>query len=181
MRVRILSAAAIVSMIVFISACSTAPKKGADQDHLKMEAQETVAKFRASDPGISRLMDNAAGYAVFPTIGKGGAGVGAATGRGVLYERGTPVGYCRMSQATVGLQLGGQTYSEMILFEDTNALKKFQSSEWAMAAQASAVAAASGASANAKYRDGVMVWVLGQEGLMGEASVGGQKFRFEPM
>jgi lipid-binding SYLF domain-containing protein len=171
----------ILPIFLLASACSTSPKSSSDQMDLKNEAQATVTKFRNADPGIARLMDSAAGYAVFPTIGKGGAGVGGATGRGVLYAHGQPVGYCRMTQATVGLQLGGQTYSEMILFEDDYALKKFQSSEWAMAAQASAVAAASGAAANAKYRDGVMVFVIGQEGLMGEAAVGGQKFRFEPM
>jgi lipid-binding SYLF domain-containing protein len=90
------------------------------------------------------------------------------------------IGYARMTQATVGLQAGGQAYSQLILFENKAALDRFTKSEWAMSAQATAVAAASGAGATAKYKEGVMVFVTGQEGLMAEASIGGQKFKFEP-
>jgi len=116
---------------------------------------------------------------VFPTVGKGGLGVGGAGGRGIVYEQGNAIGYTTLSQATIGLQIGGQSYSELILFENKAAFDRFTRGEWAPAAQATAVAAASGAGANAKYNDGVAIFVMNQKGLMGEASVGGQKFDFQ--
>ena len=181
MRKSILSILAVLSLAAFLTACSAEPKTTEGQDDLKMEATRTLGDFRRVDPEIARHIDNAYGYAVFPTIGKGGVGVGGAAGKGVVYERGTPIGYAHMTQATVGLQLGGQSYSQLILFEDKAALDRFTKSEWAMSAQATAVAAASGTGATARYKEGVMVFVTNQEGLMGEASVGGQKFKYEPM
>jgi lipid-binding SYLF domain-containing protein len=142
------------------------------------EAKDTVELFKKADPDISRFLSEAVGYAVFPNVGKGGAGVGGAYGKGVVFEGGKPVGWASMTQVTVGLQLGGQAYSEIIFFETPKALADFKKSEVALAAQASAVIAASGASANAKYQEGVAVFTLPRGGLMSEASVGGQKFRY---
>ncbi|MCI0366096.1 MAG: hypothetical protein L0Y44_03460 [Phycisphaerales bacterium] len=117
---------------------------------------------------------------MFPTVGKGGAGVGGAFGRGVVYELGEIIGFTSLTQASFGLQLGGQTYSELILF-DQPALQRFKRGEFSLSAQASAVAVTAGAAANARFQNGVMVFTLGQKGLMYEASVGGQKFSFEPL
>ena len=144
------------------------------------EAQDTIAVFKKTDPGISRFFDEAAGYAVFPTIGKGAIGIGGAGGSGILFVRGKPVGKTSMAQVTVGLQLGGQSYSEVVFLETEAALNDFKKGNFALAAQVSAVAAASGASANAKYASGVAVFTATKAGLMYEASVGGQKFGFEP-
>jgi lipid-binding SYLF domain-containing protein len=181
MRTSLFSIFSILCLTALLTACSAEPKSAEGQADLKADAARSVADFRRADPEIAKHIDNAYGYAVFPTIGKGGVGVGGAAGKGVVYERGTPIGYAHMTQATVGLQLGGQAYSQLILFEDKAALDRFTKSEWAMSAQATAVAAASGAAATAKYKDGVMVFVTNQEGLMAEASLGGQKFKFEPM
>ena len=98
-----------------------------------------------------------------------------------LYEAGKLVGYCTLTQASIGFALGGQKYTELIFFETPAAVNRFKSGSFAFAAQASAVALQSGASANAKYSDGVAVFTLGEAGLMYEASVGGQKFSFEPL
>lgn len=174
-----LLALGLVSMLAFVSACSTTPKTESDRDELQTQAAKVMGQFRASDAEIAKQMNSAYGMAIFPKITKAGLGVGGAGGRGVVYEGGKMLGYSTMSQATVGLQAGGQEYSQMILFENREALNKFTGSEWAMSAQATAVAAASGAGATAKYREGVMVYVLNQEGLMAEASVGGQKFNYE--
>jgi lipid-binding SYLF domain-containing protein len=144
------------------------------------EAESTAAAFRHADPTLSRFFGSSAGYAVFPTVGKGGAGVGGAYGRGVLYERGHPVGQTTLTQVTVGAQLGGQAYSELVFFEGPEALQRFKKGEFAMAAEVSAVIAATGASANAKYARGVAVFTLAKGGLMAEASIGGQKFAFKP-
>ena len=144
------------------------------------DAQETIALFRKTDPGLSRFFDRSVGWAVFSTVGKGAIGIGGAHGSGVLFERGKAVGTCTLTQVTVGFQLGGQAYSEIIFFETPATLADFKSGALALAAQVSAVAAAEGASANAKYQLGVAVFTIATGGLMYEASVGGQKFTFEP-
>ena len=178
---RFLSVFSVAALCVMLNACSTTPKTEEDRTVLQSEAETVKGQFRSSDAEIARHMDNAYGMAVFPTIGKGGLVVGGAGGRGVVYEQGRAIGYTTMSQATVGLQAGGQSYSQLILFENKAALDRFTAAEWAMSAQATAVAAASGAGSTAKYKEGVMVYVLNMKGLMGEASVGGQKFNYQPM
>lgn len=143
-------------------------------------ARQAIGELQRADPGLTRLFAGAAGYVVFPTVGKGGVGVGGAHGTGVLYENGTAIGEATLTQLTVGLQLGGQAYTEVIFFETEKALASFKKGEFAMAAQVSAVAAAAGASANAKYVEGVSVFTLAKGGVMAEASVGGQKFSYQP-
>lgn len=155
-----------------------ASRAGAD-DPVK-EARETIEVFKKADPGISKFLASAAGYAVFPTVAKGAVGVGGAHGSGVLFEKGNPIGKASLTQVTVGLQLGGQSYSEIIFFQTAAALTDFKKGRFALAAQASAVALAAGASADAKYQNGVAVFTAAKGGLMYEASVGGQKFKYEP-
>ena len=144
------------------------------------DAQETIALLRKTDPGLSRFFERSVGWAVFPTVGKGAIGIGGAHGSGVVFEGGKAVGTCTLTQVTVGFQLGGQAYSEIIFFETEKTLADFKKSSFALAAQVSAVAAVEGASANAKYQLGVAVFTIAKGGLMYEASVGGQKFSFEP-
>ena len=151
----------------------------ADTSEVK-QARNTIAAFKAADPGLSRFFANAVGYAVFPTVKKGAIGIGGASGSGVLFEKGKATGKATLSQVTVGAQLGGQTYSEVIFFESAPALDDFKAGTMALAAQWSAVAASKGASDSAKYQNGVAVFTTGKGGLMFEASVGGQKFKFEP-
>jgi lipid-binding SYLF domain-containing protein len=146
------------------------------------EAKATKAVFLKTDPGLQRFFEQSAGYAVFPSIGKGGIGVGGAHGKGVLFARGDePVALASMTQVTVGLQLGGQTFSEVIFFESDTALADFKSGNYSLTAQASAVALAAGASKTAKYEKGVAVFTATKGGLMFEASVGGQKFNAKPL
>ena len=119
------------------------------------------------------------GYAVFPTVGKGGIGIGGAYGTGRVYERGRYIGRSNLAQLTIGFQLGGQAYSEIIFFRDKAALDDFTNGNFELGAQASAVAATAGASADADYSDGVAVFTMAKGGLMYEASIGGQKFSFK--
>ena len=144
------------------------------------EARDTVAVFKKADPGLSRFFEKSVGYAVFPTVGKGAVGIGGATGSGVVFEKGKAIGKTSLTQVTVGAQLGAQTYREIIFFETAAAFTDFKKGTLALAAQASAVAVTKGGSANAKYQNGVAVFTTSEEGLMFEASVGGQKFGFEP-
>jgi lipid-binding SYLF domain-containing protein len=145
------------------------------------KAQAAVAMFKKVDPSLDKFFKNAKGWAVFPTVTKGAIGIGGAGGKGVLFEKGgTAVGKTSLTQVTVGLALGGQSFSEIIFFENDLALTKFKGGDFALAAQVSAVAAASGAAAAAKYTQGVAVFTAGESGLMFEASVGGQGFGFTP-
>jgi lipid-binding SYLF domain-containing protein len=144
------------------------------------DAHGAITTLKNADPSLSRRFGDAAGYAVFATVGKGGAGVGGAHGTGVLFVKGTATGTTTLSQLTVGAQLGGQAYSEVIFFDTKEAVADFRKGEFALAAQVSAVAVKAGASANAKYEKGVAVFTLTKGGLMAEASIGGQKFSYEP-
>lgn len=168
-------------MFAFMAACETAPETRTEKRTLEQRANATIADFKRADPSMNtKFFSTAKAYAVFPSIGKGGVGIGGAYGKGILYEGGKAVGYCDMSQGSIGLQLGGQTYSEIIFFETDKPLIEFKSGDMEFAAQASGVAATEGASTNVDYENGVAVFTYNAKGLMGEASLGGQKFSYVP-
>jgi lipid-binding SYLF domain-containing protein len=146
-------------------------------DHLT-SAERTIQQYKETDPNLRRFFERSAGYAVFSIIGKGGFGFGGAYGSGVLYEKGEATGKVSLTQATIGLQMGGQTYSEIIFFETAEALANFKRNEFAFSAQVSAVALQNGASANAAFRDRIAVFTAPKHGLMLETSVGGQHFGY---
>ena len=156
-------------------------RANADEARLEKDAAEAIELFQKADSGLKKVFDSAAGYVVFPNVGKGGLGLGAAHGNGVVYEKGKVTGTASLTQITLGAQIGGQEFSELIFFENAEALAHFKESKLAMSAQVSAVVAAEGASANAKYVNGVMVFTKAKQGLMAEASIGGQKFKFKPL
>ena len=169
----------ILSTLLFLSLAAVLPALALDEKKLKADAEEAIKMFKKNDPSLADRFKTAAGYAVFPNVGKGGFIVGGAHGNGVVYDKGTAIGHASLTQVSVGAQIGGQEFSEVIFFEDKAALDNFKGKEWAMSAGVSAVAAASGASARAKYNQGVLVFTMAKGGLMAEASVGGQKFKFE--
>jgi lipid-binding SYLF domain-containing protein len=171
----------LAAIAMATAACQTAPSTAGGKLDLEDDAAASIALFRRNDPSLKEsFFDKAYGWAVFPTVGKGAVGVGGAYGKGVLYEQGRVVGYCDLSQATVGLALGGQAYSEIIFFEYKEAMDYFKTGNFAFAAQASAVAVTAGAASNANYDRGVAVFSMTKGGLMFEASIGGQKFSYEP-
>jgi lipid-binding SYLF domain-containing protein len=160
-----------------------------------------IKVFRDS-PVVQPYFNNAYGYAVFPTIGKGGVGIGGAHGSGQVYVGDKVTGKTSMTQLTIGWQLGGQAYSQIIFFEDKRAYEEFTSGNFEFSAQASAVAITAGAQAQAgttgaaasaspggsagaqaatKYQKGMAVFTRAKGGLMYEAAIGGQKFSFEPI
>ena len=151
----------------------------ADEPAVKA-ARKAAGELERADPGLKRFFDDAAGYVVFDTVGKGAVGVGGAYGNGVLFEKGKAIGKATLTQLTVGLQVGGQAYTEVIFFETERTLSNFKKGEFTFAAQASAVVAKAGASTNARYVEGVSVFTLAKGGLMAEASLGGQKFGYHP-
>jgi len=141
------------------------------------EAKNTIKVFKEKDPGMDKFFSSSVGYAVFPGIGKGGLGIGGAGGKGTLFKGGIAVADTKMSQVTIGLQAGGQKYAEIIFFETAEDYNDFTSGNYEFAAQVSAVALASGVSADAKYKNGILVVTMSVGGLMYEASLGGQKFK----
>jgi lipid-binding SYLF domain-containing protein len=140
-----------------------------------------IEKFKAKDPGMAKIFADAVGYAVFPTVGKGGLGIGAARGKGWVYSGGGLIGRSTLTQVTVGLQFGGQAYSEIVFFQTRQALDNFKLGRLKLDAQASAVALTARASADLAWRNGVAIVTMAKGGLMYEASVGGQKFSFTPL
>jgi len=144
------------------------------------EANKMIKEFKDKDPGINKFFSSAYGYAVFPGIGKGGLGVGGAGGKGTVYKGGTPVADVKMSQITIGFQAGGQKYAEIIFFKNAETYNDFVSGNFEFSAQVSAVALTSGASADAAYKNDLLVVTMAIGGLMYEASVGGQKFKVTP-
>ena len=149
-------------------------------DPMELDVQKAIIAIKKADPGIETFFKNAAGYAVFPTVGKGGIVIGGAYGKGLVIVDGTVDGYTSMSQATIGLQLGGQKYSQFIFFRDETAVGHFRRGNFEFNAQASAVAITAGASADAAYDSGVAVFTHAAGGLMFEASIGGQRFKYTP-
>lgn len=143
------------------------------------EVAAVIQKFKEKDPGLAKVFADAHGYAVFPTVGKGGIGLGAARGKGYVYQRGRLIGRSTLTQVSIGLQLGGQAYSEVVFLKDAAALENFKSGRLKLDAQASAVALTARASADLAYRDGVAIVTMAKGGLMYEASVGGQKFSYK--
>ncbi|QEC54715.1 YSC84-related protein [Flavisolibacter ginsenosidimutans] len=164
----------MAALFVSVSAFSQNSK----DKRLIEDSKESQAAFVKSDSLMQSLFANSYGYVIFPNIGKGAIGIGGAAGNGIVFEKGTPVGSAKMKQVSIGFQFGGQTYREVIFFENQAALDRFKENKFEFAAQASAVAVTKGASTNVKYRDGVMVFTQEKRGLMYEASIGGQKFDY---
>lgn len=162
--------------------CETSPKSESDRATLSSESAAAMDAFRNADPTLQGVLDKAVGWAVFPDVGKAGLIAGGSYGKGEVFERGARIGHADMTQATIGAQIGAQTFSELIVFRDQKALDEFKHDEFSFAANASAVAIKSGAAASAETSGGdTLVFVKTKGGLMAEASVGGQRFRFRPL
>ncbi|QFU76576.1 hypothetical protein EY643_13430 [Halioglobus maricola] len=163
---------------------------------------KTLGAFQGAD-GTAPYFNSAYGYALFPTIGKGGIGIGGAHGGGQVYVGGRHVGNTTMTQLTMGFQLGGQAFSQVIFFEDQRAFREFTTGNFEFSAQATAVALTAGVSAEAStggglaagasggqndastyhagYRKGMAIFTIAKGGLMYEAALGGQKFTYTPL
>jgi len=164
------------------------------------EYSDTITLFKNSGESAS-FFANSHGYAVFPTIGKGGFVVGGAHGDGRVYERGRYVGDTSMTQLSVGFQVGGQAYSQIVFFEDERAFQEFTNGNFEFGADVGAVAITAAASAQAgttgatvgasggkkdattagKYHKGPAVFTIVKGGAMYEASLAGQKFKYKPL
>jgi lipid-binding SYLF domain-containing protein len=168
----------VVGLIFLISFPASA-LAGWDPNEAK-EAQEAIAAFKATDPELESFFDKAHGYAVFPSVGKAGMGIGGAYGKGIVYARGKEIGRTTLKQLSMGFEFGGENYREIIFFQDEKTLDDFKEGNYELGAQATAVALKKGAAKNADFDQGVAVFTQTKGGLMFDVSVGGQKFTFEP-
>lgn len=161
--------------------------------------QATINLFKKAGKSAS-FFGKSYGYAVFPSIGKGGIGIGGAHGNGGVFVAGRQVGDTSMTQLTIGFQLGGQAFSQIIFFKDKRAFDEFTTGEFEFGAQATAVAITAGASASSSttgtsagasgnknsattkggYYKGMAVFTIAKGGLMYEATLGGQKYSYKP-
>ncbi len=148
-------------------------------DKLELSVAQSIIKAKENDPSLKMWFDTAYAYAVFPKVGKGGFIVGGAGGKGLVIRGDTTMGTTSLSQVSIGAQLGGQVYAQYIMFKDKTAFDHFTRGNFEMGAQVSAVAVTLGASADASYDSGVAVFTMADGGLMFEASVGGQKFKYK--
>jgi len=150
-------------------------KKGIKPDSKTIEALNKFKKISALKPYFKK----AKGYAVFPNIGKAGIGIGGARGKGEVFEKDEVIGSTSVTQLSIGLQLGGQAFSQIIFFKGKKDLERFTQGNFEFGASASAALITEGANASADYSDGVAVLTFSKGGLMYEASIGGQKFSFQ--
>ena len=172
----------ISAVLIFLMGCQGYnPVKPTNPPSEQLEIDTAIAKFKESSPGINAYFDNAYGYAIFPSVGKAGLGFGGARDTdGKVYEQGVYIGDASLTEFNVGFQIGAQSFSEIIFFEDKESLTDFTESRYEFDAGASSVAASAGAATNADYDRGVAVFTRANGGLMVEASVGGQKFNYYP-
>jgi lipid-binding SYLF domain-containing protein len=175
MRHTLFSLLAVAGMTLALAGCQTAPDTPEERESLSSNAEAALTEMKNIDAGLDNIIDDAHAYAIFPEVGKGGAIVGAAYGKGIVYQGGNMIGYSDVKQLNVGAQLGGQTYKEVLVFENEDALNRFKTGAIKFAADASAVAIKKGAAASANFQDGVAVFTHPNGGLMFEAAIGGQE------
>ena len=159
----------------------TAAAQNAEQQEIIADAENAKQAFIAEDHGIEKLFETSEAYVIFPNVGKGAYIVGGASGNGAVYQNGELIGMADLKQLDVGLQLGGQAFSQVIFFGNEAALEEFKGGEFELSGTASAVALEEGAAETVRFEDGVAVVTLPKAGAMLEISVGGQKFKFEPL
>ncbi len=166
---------------LILGACQAPTLKTEDAAGARAEADAALAAFLERDPDIQRFIDSSVGYAIFPKLGKGGLIVGGGGGTGYVFEGTRLIGTAAMTQVSFGAQIGGQRFSEVIFFQGQQDLDSFKSGTYEFGAQVSAVAATSGAAREASFDNGLAVFTLADKGLMAEAAVSGQKFKFKPL
>ena len=176
-----ISALCLAVLVLTATGCSPVPSSSQSKNVLKAEVQEAISIFKAKDPSIERFFNQSYGYAVLPKIFKGGFFIGGAHGRGEVHEHGKMVGFCNMTQGTLGFSFGGEFFREIIFFRDKPDLDKFKAEEFVFTAQASALAISAGVAAKADYKDGMAVFIMTDAGLMIDASIGGQQFKYSPV
>jgi lipid-binding SYLF domain-containing protein len=164
---------------VVAAGCASAPKTTAQKQTLEQDANQTVAEMTSRDPDLKPMLDRSTAYIVFPSVKQGGFVVGGAGGKGVLLQHGRMTGFVDLSQASLGAQVGGQEFAEIIVVRDQAALDKIKAGKFDMGGQASATMVKAGAAAAAPFSDqGLAVFVNPKGGAMLNVSVTGQTLKY---
>lgn len=177
MRATFISLLAVAAMAM-IGCESESGSYNSTAPSVQQRSQLALQEMQSKDAHLQDMMNNCVGYVIFPEVGKGALGVGGAGGSGVLYRNGQPVGTVTMSQLSLGPQVGGETYSELIVFQNEKALNRLMNDSLEFGAQASASVVKAGAAAGTQFDHGVAVFILPKGGLMAGASISGQKFNY---
>jgi len=175
------SSLGVFTLILAFCAGSVLSASAERDKDLQRQVQEALKMLKERDSSFEKALDKAHGCVIFPNVGKGGFIIGGAGGAGEVYQGKKLIGTAKLSQATIGAQIGGQTFIEAILFSDRIALNDFKKGKFEMSAGVSAVAAAEGVAGKSDYEHGMAVIILPKKGLMAEASIGGQKFDYKPL
>jgi len=174
-------AAAVLALAIgLLGGCTTAPLSPESRTALVEHATRAMQDMNRMDPGVEALAQKGYGYALFPEVVKAGLGVGGGYGQGVVYEQGQHVGYADLTLASVGAQIGAQTFSELIVFENKAAMDRLKLGPVDFTAGAAAMILQNGAAANAEFVDGITVIVRPITGAMAEATIGGQQLKYTP-
>jgi lipid-binding SYLF domain-containing protein len=169
-----------LAILAPVAGCATAPSSVSDQHSLEARARATLDEMVAREPGLANMLRTAAGYAVFPDVGKGGMLVGGAFGRGVLYQGGELAGFVKVEQASIGAQLGAQTFAELIVLPDVLAVDRMKRGDLTLGSDIGGIALTTGALARAQLTDGLYVFLLPRGGLMAELTLSGQRIEYQP-
>lgn len=165
---------------VLMLGCATAPKTAEGKRDLVADARRALGAMQIDDPTLAAKMQSWHAYAVFPNVGAGGLLVGGEYGRGVVIRNGNVIGYASLKSASVGLQAGGQTFDELILFQDSAALDRMINQGLSFTGQAEGTMLKTGAAEQVAFRDGIAVLIKPIGGLMANISIGGQSISFVP-
>ncbi len=164
--------------VLTLTGCGSTPTTPVERANLADDSQTKLKTLTRQFPELQTLIDNSYGYAIFPSVGKGGLGVSVASGQGVAYEQGKYIGTSHLSIVNVGLTVVGEDYAELLIFQTKAAMDNFEANQLKFDAQASAVALKEGAHADAKFNNGVGVFTKTNSGFGVDASIGGQQFTF---
>ncbi|MGA8853149.1 MAG: hypothetical protein WB492_03120 [Christiangramia sp.] len=177
----------LIFSMVFSLGLNAQSKKGKDfikkkdKETLVVDAKYALEELKENNGDVAKLADDAYGYVIFPNVGKGAFIAGGAAGNGVVYKGGKQIGWAKLRQVDVGLQIGGEAYREAIFFQTKQDLEEFMSSEFEFTGGVSAVAITEGESRSVNFEEGMAVVTMPKGGAMIEVSVGGQKFKYQDM
>lgn len=171
--------APIAALSLSAAACASVPESASERIALIGESEKALAMMEQKDPSLEDVLDDAEAYAVFPTVGEGAFIAGATLGDGVVYSGEEVMGYVQLAEGSIGAQIGGQEYSQLIVFQTDDSVQRLKAGNFDFSADASATAVTSGAAVKANAESGVLVLVDDEDGLMAEASVGGQRIYYE--
>jgi len=168
---------ALVAAAAFaVAGCeSTTPS---DPNLYNDRAKLSLQQMEQTDSGLQDALSNAYGYVLFPEVGKAAVGIGGANGRGVVYEQGRNIGFATLTQGSVGVQLGGETYAELIIFKNADAMASFRNGDLTLGADASATIVKAGAAGALEFKHGTAVIVQPKGGLMAGVAINGQTIHF---